>query len=141
LAQAFGVAGRVHFAGRVSDADLPAYYAAADVFVSASQLRAEAFGIVLLEAMAAGRPIVSTELGTGTSVVNQHGRTGFVVPPSDPHALARAVKVLLANPELRYEFGANAQRRVQAEFTDEVLLDRTLAVYNEALGSRAEMAR
>ncbi len=138
LAQALGVASRVHFAGRVEDAELPLYYAAADVFVSASQLRAEAFGIVLLEAMAAGRPVVSTELGTGTSVVNQHGRTGFVVPPSDPHALAQALKVLLANTELRRQLGFAAQQRVRAEYTNELMLTRTLAVYEEALLSESQ---
>ncbi len=138
LAQAFGVANRVLFAGRVGDAALPLYYAAADVFVSASQVRAEAFGIVLLEAMAAGLPVVSTELGTGTSVVNQHGRTGFVVPPSDPHALAQALKVLLANEDLRRQLGSAARQRVQAEYTDDLMLARTVAVYEEALLAGAQ---
>ncbi len=133
LAQAFGIARRVHFAGRVADADLPTYYAAADVFVLPSQLRAEAFGMVQLEAMAAGVPVVSTELGTGTSVVNQHGRTGFVVPPSDPQALARALKVLLANAKLRQQLGGAARERVLTEFTPQLMIERTIGVYEEAL--------
>lgn len=136
LAHAFGVARRVAFVGRVADADLPTYYRAADVFVLASQLRAEAFGIVQLEAMAAGVPVVCTELGTGTSVVNQHGITGFVVPPSDPLALARAIRVLLENPELRQRMGVQAQQRVVTEFTHERMIERTLAVYDEALEAR-----
>jgi glycosyltransferase involved in cell wall biosynthesis len=133
LAQSYGIAQRVHFVGRVSDADLPAYYRAADVFVLPSQLRAEAFGIVLLEAMAAGLPLISTELGTGTSDVNQHGQTGFVVPPADPHALARALQVLLANADLRRYFGACGQRRVSEQYTHSQMLARTLAVYGETL--------
>lgn len=136
LAQAFGVARRVHFAGRVADADLPAYYRAADLFVLPSHLRAEAFGIVQLEAMAAGLPVISTELATGTSEVNQHGVTGFVVPPSEPLRLARAIQVLLANPELRRQLGQQARRRVNECFTDEYMIDRTLAVYAEALEAR-----
>lgn len=136
LAQAFGVARRVHFAGRVADADLPAYYRAADLFVLPSHLRAEAFGIVQLEAMAAGLPVISTELGTGTSEVNQHGVTGFVVPPSEPLRLARAIRVLLANPELRRQLGRQAQRCVNECFTDKQMIDRTLAVYAEALVAR-----
>jgi rhamnosyl/mannosyltransferase len=137
LAQALGVARRVHFAGRVADAELPAYYQAADVFVLASQLRAEAFGIVQLEAMATGLPVVSTELGTGTSVVNQHGRTGFVTPPGDPYRLARALQALLANDELRRWMGSQAQARVLAEYTHTQMIERTLAVYEEALDGRS----
>ena len=137
LAQAFGIARRVHFAGRVADADLPAYYHAADVFVLASQLRAEAFGIVQLEAMAAGCPVVSTELGTGTSVVNRHGVTGFVVAPNDPLRLATALRVLLANPDLRQRLGAQARQHVCDHFTHDIMIDRTLAVYHEALGRLA----
>ncbi len=129
-AAALGLAGRVRFAGRVPDDELPAYYQAADVFVLPSHLRAEAFGIVLLEAMAAGLPLVTTELGTGTSFVNQHGRTGFVVPPGQPAALARAISVLLANPTLRMHFG-QAARAAAAQFTDEQLVQRTVAVYQE----------
>lgn len=133
LAQAYGIARRVHFAGRVPDHELPAYYQAADVFALASHLRAEAFGIVQLEALASGLPIISTELGTGTSVVNQHGVTGFVAPPNDPEALARALGVLLANPDLRRHFGDQARRRVVAEYRHAVMIERTIAVYDEAL--------
>src|SRR5439155_27318436 len=101
LAAELGVEERVFFAGEVEDAVLPAYYHAADVFVLPAHLRIEAYGLVQVEALAAGLALVSTEIGTGTSYVNQHGQTGFVVPPESPQALARAIRVLLANPELR----------------------------------------
>jgi len=133
LAQAYGLARRVHFAGWVPHKELPLYYHAADAFVLPSHLRAEAFGTVLLEAMATGLAVVSTELGTGTGEVNQHGITGFVVPPGDPHALARALQVLLANDDLRQQMGARGQQRVVKEYTPARMLDRTLAVYAEAL--------
>jgi len=134
IAVEYGIAARVRFAGRVADEALPVYYHAADVFVLASHLRAEAFGIVLLEAMAAGLPIVSTELGTGTSVANQHGKTGFVVPPAEPDALARALQVLIANDELRCWMGQQARERVLAHYTHDQMIDGTLAVYDEARG-------
>ncbi len=134
IAAEYGIAHRVRFAGRVVDEELPAYYHAADVFVLASHLRAEAFGIVLLEAMAAGLPVVSTKLGTGTSVVNQHGVTGFVVPPADPHVLVRALQVLLANDELRHWIGEQARKRVLAYYTNERMIDGTLGMYDEARG-------
>lgn len=140
LAQAFGIARRVHFAGGVPDDELTNYYHAADVFVLPSHLRSEAFGVVQLEAMASGLPVISTALGTGTSVANQHGVTGFVVPPSDGQALARSIEVLLANPELRRSFGANGRQRVEREYTHERMVERTLSVYREALGAARRTA-
>lgn len=136
-AQALGIADRVHFVGRVSDSELPAYYHAADVFVLASHLRAEAFGIVLLEAMAAGLPLVTTDIGTATSEVNLHGQTGFVVPPDDPHALARALRVLLSEQRVRAFFGRNARQRATTEYTPTRMIERTMSVYNEALAAHA----
>jgi rhamnosyl/mannosyltransferase len=87
---------------------------------------------VQLEAMAAGLPVVSTQLGTGTSVANQHGVTGFVVPPTDPHALARALMVLLRNDSLRQHMGQQARERIKAHYTHAHMIDGTLAVYDEA---------
>src|SRR5262249_13039827 len=78
-----GVAGRVHFLGDTPDEDLPALYRAAEVFVLPSHLRAEAVGLVQLEALASGVPCVCAELGTGTSYANRHGETGLVVPPGN----------------------------------------------------------
>ncbi len=129
-----GVAHKTHFLGDISDELLPAYYQAADIFVLPSSHRSEAFGIVLLEAMAAGRPLVTTELGTGTSWVNQDGVTGLVVPPRDAEALARAIQQMLSNESRRREMGARAQARARSEFDLPVLVDRVLAVYEDVLG-------
>jgi len=128
-----GLAGKVHFLGDVSDEMLPAYYQAADIFVLPSSHRSEAFGIVLLEAMAAGTPLISTELGTGTSWVNQDGITGLVTPPRDADALAAAINQLLADDAARAEMSVRAQARARAEFDLPVLVDRVMAVYNDVL--------
>lgn len=130
LAQQLGIAERVHLVGE-QDADLPAYYHATDLFVFPSVERSEAFGIVQIEAQAAGLPIVATELHTGTSFVTQHGRTGFVVPPRDPAALARAIRVLLANPTLARQLGQAGQQRAMHEFRVSTMLDRVEQVYRE----------
>lgn len=132
-AEQSGVAGRVHFLGDVGDSELPAYYQAADLFVLPSSHRSEAFGIVLLEAMAAGAPLITTELGTGTSWINQHGRTGLVVPPRDAGALAQAINQVLADPVLRRSMAAAAQERATTEFDLPLLVDRVFAVYGEVL--------
>lgn len=133
LAYLAGVSDRVHFLGDVSDANLPAYYQAADIFVLPSSHRSEAFGIVLLEAMASSTPVISTELGTGTSWVNQHGKTGLVIPPRDVDALITAIQRLLADPDLRRRMGTHAYDRVQQEFALPVVIERVLAVYQELL--------
>ncbi len=138
LAEQLGLAERVHWAGDVADAELPAYYAAADVFVLPAHLRAEAFGIVQLEALAAGRPIVSTELGTGTSYVNQHEQTGLVVPPADPAALAQAINRLLADAELRARYGAAGQRRAREHFAPARMIDQIEQVYTAVLQRRQQ---
>jgi len=114
-----GLAERVLFAGRVSDADLPAFYKACDVFVLPSIARTEAFGVVQIEAMAAGAPIVSTNLPTGVPWVNQDGVSGLVVPPGDSTALADALQRLLDDGPLRRRLGEGARRRAEAMFSRE----------------------
>ncbi len=125
-----GLSDRVHFVGRVSDEDLPAYYGAADLFVLPSSARSEAFGLVLLEAMSSGLPVISTELGTGTSYVNRDGESGLVVPPCDPHALAGAILRLANDAALRSRLGEGARNR-SAQFTVQAMLDGIGAVYDE----------
>lgn len=124
---------RVSFLGELPDADLPGIYASGDIFVLPSNSRAEFFGKVLQEAQSVGLPCVVTELGTGTSFVVQGGVTGLVVPPCDPPALARALRTLLENPELRRQMGAAGKARVLAEFTPEVMVERIQEVYRLAL--------
>jgi rhamnosyl/mannosyltransferase len=128
---------RVHFAGSVSDAELAALYHACDVFVLPSVTRAEAFGMVQIEAMACGKPVVSTSVPSGVPWVNQHGCTGLVVPPGDPAALAVAIESLAADPQLRARMGEAGRRRVAAEFTADRMASRTLAVYHDVLGDLA----
>jgi glycosyltransferase involved in cell wall biosynthesis len=108
-----GVADTVHFVGGVSDEWLSAYFAAATMFVLPSWNRAEAFGLVLLEAQAAGLPVIATEVGTGTSEAFEPGTTGLLVPPADPEALANAINKLAGDAALCAEMGAAGRRRVE----------------------------
>jgi rhamnosyl/mannosyltransferase len=133
LAAELGVADRVHFAGNVSDADLPAYYRASDVYVLPANERAEAFGIAILEAMASSLPVVCTEVGTATSWVNQHDVTGLVVPARNPSALAQALQQLHDNPDQRVCMGAAARQRIEAEFTLARMIERVMDVYRSVL--------
>lgn len=137
LAAELGLSERVHFVGEQSEEDLRAWYHAADVFALPAVERSEAFGLAQVEAQAAGLPVVTTDVGTGTSYVTLHGRTGFVVPPDDVWALARALHVLVANPDLARALGAAGRARAAREFSLKRMLDRIEAVYAEALNDPA----
>ncbi len=132
-AQALGLAERVHFPGLIPDDMLPAYYQACDVFCLPSVSQAEAFGIVQIEAMAAGKPVVSSALGNGVDYVNQHGVTGLTPPPGDAAALAAALDTLLAHPETCRAMGARARERALGEFSVAAMADQTLALYEAVL--------
>lgn len=124
---------RVRFVGAVPEADLPAYYHAADLFVLPSVYRSESFGIAMLEAQACGVPTISTDLGTATSVVNLHGESGLVVEPGSVEALAGAIRTLLDDPDRRRRMGQRA-RELAGRFTAARMVRETGKVYDEVLG-------
>lgn len=136
LATALGIAERITFVPPVGDEELAAYFRAADVFCLPSVARSEAFGIVQLEAHASGTPVVCTDLPTGVPWVNVDGETGLVVPVADVAALASALRRLTGDADLRARMGAAARERVLAEFTVDRMVERTLAVYAEAIGEK-----
>jgi glycosyltransferase involved in cell wall biosynthesis len=133
LIDELGMAGRVTMAGHVEDVDLARWYLAADLFVLPSNTRAEAFGTAIVEAMAAGLPVVSTEIETGTSWVNLDGRTGLTVPPRDPPALAAAINRLVADAPLREAYGRNGRQRAEETFGVNAMLAAIEQVYEDVL--------
>ena len=124
LAESLGVADRVRFWGEVEDAELPAFLQMCDLFVLPSITPNEAFGIVQLEAMACGRPVVSCQLPSGVPYVNQDGVTGLVVPPADSRALAAALGRLAADPGLCTRLGEGGGRRLRDEFSLDRMVER-----------------
>jgi glycosyltransferase involved in cell wall biosynthesis len=124
---------RGRFLGAVDDDELPALYRSADVVCLPSTTRAEAFGLSVVEAMACGVPVVTTELGTGTSVVNRHLETGLVVPPGDPHALAGVLHRMTSDRNLNARLGVGARTRAQSEYDRVQMLDRIYSVYERVL--------
>jgi glycosyltransferase involved in cell wall biosynthesis len=133
-----GAAARVTFLGNVTRAALLDYYQAADVFALPSVARSEAFGIVQLEAMASGVPVVNTRLPSGVPFVSVDGETGLTVEPAAPAAFGAAINRLLDTPELRARYGAAAKRRVSEHFSLAAMVDRTLGLYEEILAQSAE---
>jgi glycosyltransferase involved in cell wall biosynthesis len=130
LARSLGV--DAHFTGDVADAELRELFASCAVFVLPSISRAEAFGYVQLEAMASGKPVISTDVPSGVSWVNQHERTGLIVPAGDAGALRAALRRLMSDEPLRARLGHQARKRIEEEFTLVHLRDRLRAFFEEA---------
>ena len=124
---------RIHILPEVDEETLHSFYEACDIFVLPSVEKSETYGIVQIEAMACGTPVICTELRTGTTFINQHGMTGLVVPPRDSKALAEAINNLANNISLRAELGKNARQRALKELTAEKMVERTYKVYNDLL--------
>ncbi len=126
-----GVDQQITWLGHVSDDHLQDVLAAGDIYVLPATARSEALGIAVLEGMAAGLPVVSTELGTGTSWVNQAGVTGRVVPPRDPAALANAIRALVDDEPTRQAMGEAARERVRRNFTAAQMIEHVERIYGE----------
>jgi len=119
----------VRFLGRVSNEEKVALIRLARAVVFPSYLRSEAFGVTLVEGAMQGRPLISTEIGTGTSYVNVDEETGFVVPPADPRRLREAMQRLAFDPGLAETLGQGARRRFEQYFTGEVMGEKYVALY------------
>lgn len=126
----------VVFAGQVADSEKMALLSACRCLVLPSHLRSEAYGMVLVEASMLGKPMVSCEIGTGTSFVNLHDETGFVVPPESPVALAQAMNALLGDGVLAENFGHAARRRYEALFSGPALGKAYAQLYQDVLKNR-----
>lgn len=132
-ADELGLSERITFLSHQPQRKLICYLHSCDVFVLPSVARSETFGLVLIEAMACQKPVISTELGTGTSWVNQHQQTGLVVPAGDPTALASAIQELISNPALARTYGIAAYARAQQVFSHQQFADKLLTLYHQAL--------
>jgi len=129
-----GVKDRVVLAGRLSDAALHALFEQATLYCLPSTYRAEAFGVVIIEAMAYGLPIVASDIpGSGVPWVNQHGVSGLNVPVGDPQSLVEACNQILTSDHLRGRLGRGARQRFLAEFTEDISVKRMLASYERLL--------
>ena len=124
-----GLEGRITLLGYVPDEDLPSYFGACDMFVLSSVMKTEAFGIVQIEAMSCGKPIVATRIpGSGVPWVNEDGVSGRNAIPRDVSSLTKAILDVDADRE---NLGAGALKRFRTMFTKEMMLNNILKVYEE----------
>ncbi len=121
----------IHFLGQLSDADKAALLVLCYGVVFPSHLRSEAFGVSLLEGAMYGKPMISSEIGTGTSFVNINNETGLVVPPSDAAALRQAMQYLWNHPEKASEMGRRAEERYWKYFTAEQMVKSYAEIYGD----------
>ncbi|WP_201744665.1 glycosyltransferase [Neoaquamicrobium microcysteis] len=128
----------VHFSGEVSEEDKEALLSLCQAFVFPSHLRSEAFGVALLEAARAAKPMISCEIGTGTSFVNIAGETGLVIAPRDPEALGGAMTWLAHNPQEAQKMGANARRRFERLFRAEDMCAAYLRLYHRVVATHRQ---
>lgn len=126
----------IKFVGRLDDADKAAVLELSYAMVFPSHLRSEAFGISLLEGAMYGKPMISSEIGTGTSFINNHGETGLVVPPSNPQAFREAMRTLWDNPVQAAAMGIKAEARYRQLFTAEEMGRQWARLYEELLAEK-----
>ncbi len=131
IAAECGLGERVRFWGSVDDRQVAILLQACDIFVLPSITPNEAFGLVQVEAMASGKPVICCDLPSGVPFVNQHGVTGFVIPPAHVQALADAVRKLTNDSELRSRMGAAGKLRAQNEFSDAVMISRYWELFSK----------
>ncbi len=124
---------RVIFAGRVPMKELPEYYAAADVFVLPSISRLEAFGIVALEALASGVPVVVSDI-PGVRDVIVEGRHGLLAEPMKPTDIAGKIRTILENPEMAGNMGRLGRKIVEEKYTWDIVAEQIEGVYREIIG-------
>jgi D-inositol-3-phosphate glycosyltransferase len=135
LASQLGISDRVKFTGRVGRGDLPGMFRAADLVVSVPWYNPS--GLVPLEAMACGTPVVASAVGSHTDTVVD-GTTGVLVPPREPQVLARTIRELLASTMTRQGYGIAAADRARARYSWERIGQETLAVYTRVRRARPE---
>ena len=121
----------VIFAGQVTELEKVSLIKHCQALVLPSHLRSEAYGVVLVEASMYGKPMISCEIGTGTSFVNKHGSTGIVVKPDAPAELAESMNFLLRHPNLCYKYGQAARQRYVALFSGQAMGKSYAQLYEE----------
>ncbi|RJG15278.1 glycosyltransferase family 4 protein [Massilia cavernae] len=121
----------VVFLGALGEDDKVALLTLSYAVAFPSHLRSEAFGISLLEGAMYGKPMISSEIGTGTTYINVDGDTGLVVPPSDPQALGNAMRTLWENPDMAAAMGKRAEARYHELFTSSQMASSYTALYHE----------
>lgn len=131
LVKQYKIEEKVWFHENVDDEELIRCFQDCDVFVLPSIARSEAFGLVQIEAMAFGKPVINTKLPSGVPYVSLHGETGLTVEPGNVAELAEAMQYMAEHPAERHQMGKRARERMQENYRMETMLERVLRLYEE----------
>lgn len=134
LIKAYNLEENVKLIGYIKDKDVPNFFCACDIFCFPSIYKTEAFGLVQIESMLFGKPIVATRIpGSGVSWVNKHGVSGLNVPICNSDELANAILYIMSNNDTYMKFSKNARKRYYELFTMDMMIDNNINVYEEIL--------
>ena len=127
-----GLQDKVKLLGRLSDQEVASCFGACDIYCMSSVFKNEAFGIVQIEAMSAGKPVVATKIpGSGVSWVNEDQVSGINVEPADPEALAGAFRTIMETPGLHEKYSGQAKERFNLMIVKEQMIRNCLSIYNK----------
>lgn len=141
LVQSYNIQDRVQFLGNIKEEELVEYFKFCDVFVLPSIVRSEAFGLVQIEAMVYGKPVINTNLPSGVPYVSLNHITGLTVPPGNKKALARAMNWMVEHKEERLKMGERARQRVKMEYEMDTMLKRILDLYQKFTRNKKDRNR
>lgn len=133
-AKSLKIESQVNFLGEVNDYDKVVLLSQCHGYVFPSCLRSEAFGISLLEAAMFAKPMITSEINTGTSVINKHGVTGFVTEPRNSAEIQKALNELAQKPGKAKKMGLNARKRFLKLYTADIMVNKLTGLYKEYLG-------
>lgn len=131
LANQYLVSDKIKFVGNIGKEELERHFAECDVFVLPSIARSEAFGLVQIEAMSYGKPVINTNLPSGVPYVSIHKETGLTVEPGDVNGLADAMNWMVQHPNQRKIMGEKARRRVKEEYQMDQMMEKILSLYQK----------
>ncbi|MFC7419998.1 glycosyltransferase [Iodobacter arcticus] len=142
LIKKLGLEYKIKLIGTIADQQLASYYAACDIFCLPSIYRSEAYGIVQVEAMSFSKPIISCDIaGSGVSWVNEHNKSGLLVPPSNPNALADAINILSQDDALRNKMALYARARFEQELTADQMVNKTIQMYKASMPAMSKFSK
>ncbi|HWD33509.1 MAG TPA: glycosyltransferase family 4 protein, partial [Pseudomonas sp.] len=134
LVEKLGIVDRVVFVGQVPHTQVPLELLKLDIYVALSRFDSESFGVAIIEAGAAGRPVVVSDAG-GLPEVTVHGKTGLVVPRENPRAAATAIMSLIEDREMREQMGKAGREHVESHYSWPVCVEAMLHVYRDKVGA------
>ena len=136
-----GLTHKVYLLGHIDDHELASHFEACDIFCMSSTVRAEAYGVAMLEAMMMGKPAVASDIAGSGVPFNRHGETGLNVPAGDAVALAAALRRLVDDEPLRLRMGAAARQRYEDHFTAATMSAHVFDLYASLLAPQTTLPR